>query len=130
MDLIVSGMALSYQWWPSIAHFEESLAGKRNTSPAMVEQAGEVIYQAVTEIQPVPGSKLSIIYDTDQVDLGHYQLLLEKTFISVDHVKPSSQSLFSKIRQAAILIQSDNQPPGSHLRDEFFWFCSSGYFIL
>ena len=78
MDLIVSGMALSYQWWPSIIHFEEILAEKRNSSPAMVEQAGEVIYQAVTEIKPVPGSKLSIIYDPDQVDLGHYLLLLRK----------------------------------------------------
>jgi len=107
MDLIVSGMALSYQWWPSTAHFEESLAGKRNTAPAMVEQVGEVIYQAVTEVQPVPGSKLSIIFDTDQVDLCHYQLLLEKAFILVDHVKPSSHSLFSKIRQAAKLVQSD-----------------------
>ena len=109
MDLIVSGMALSYQWWPSIVHFEESLAGKRNLSPAMVEQAGEVIYQAVSESRPVPGSKLSIIYDPDQIDLGHYLLLLKKTFTSVDQVKPASKSLFSKIRQAADMIQSDNQ---------------------
>jgi len=109
MDLIVSGMALSYQWWPSIVHFEESLAEKRKSSPAMVEQAGEVIYQAVTEIKPMPGSKLSIIYDPDQVDLGHYLLLLKKNFTSVDQVKPASKSLFSKIRQAADIIQSDNQ---------------------
>jgi len=72
MDLIVSGMALSYQWWPSIVHFEESLAAKRNSSPAMVEQAGEVIYQAVTEIKPMPGSKLSIIYNPDQIELGKH----------------------------------------------------------
>ena len=75
----------------------------------MVEQAGEVIYQAVTEGQPVPGSKLSIIYDPDQVDLGHYLMLLKKTFTSVDQVKPVSRSLFSIIRQADDIIQSDNQ---------------------
>jgi len=109
MDLIVSGMALSYQWWPSIIHFEESLAEKRNTSPAMVEQAGEVIYQAVSETQPGAGSKLSIIYDSDQVDLGHYLLLLKKSFTSVDQVKPATKSLFSIIRQAVDIIQSDNQ---------------------
>ncbi len=109
MDLIVSGMALSYQWWPSIVHFEESLAGKRNLSPAMVEQAGEVIYQAVSESRPVPGSKLSIIYDPDQIDLGQYLPLLKKIFTSVDQVKPASITMFSKIRQAADLIESDNQ---------------------
>jgi PfaB family protein len=109
MDLIVSGMALSYQWWPSIVHFEESLAGKRNLSPAMVEQAGEVIYQAVSESRPGPGSKLSIIYNPDQIDLGHYLSLLKKIFISVDQVKPASISMYSKIRQAADIIQYDNQ---------------------
>ncbi len=107
MDLIVSGMALSYQWWPSIVHFEESLAAKRNSSPAMVEQTGEVIYQAVSETRPMPGSKLSIIYNPDQIELGHYLSLLKKRFISVDHVKPASISMFSKIRQAADLIRSD-----------------------
>ena len=107
MNLIVSGMALSYQWWPSITHFEESLAEKRTPSPAMVEQAGEVIYQAVSKFQPEPGSKLSIIFDPNQVELGHYLFLLKKDFNTVDQVKPASTNLFSTIKQAADLIQSD-----------------------
>ena len=108
MDLILSGMALSYQWWPSIAHFEESLADKRKLSPAMVEQAGEVIFQALTNARPADGSKLSIIYDPDQVEIGHYLSLLKKYFITVDQIKPASQGMLSKLRQAADLIQADN----------------------
>ena len=109
MDLILSGMALSYQWWPSIAHFEESLANKRKPSPAMVEQAGEVIFQALTEARPADGSKLSIIYDPDQVEIGPYLSLLKKDFGTVDQVKPASQSMLSRLRQAAVLIQADNR---------------------
>ena len=109
MDLILSGMTLSYQWWPSLAHFEESLAGKRKPSPAMVEQAGEVIFQAITEAQPAVGSKLSIIYDPNQVEIGSYLSLLEKNFNTVDQIKPASQSLLSRLKQAADLIQADNR---------------------
>ncbi|RLD91792.1 MAG: hypothetical protein DRJ13_17245, partial [Bacteroidetes bacterium] len=109
MDLILSGMTLSYQWWPLLAHFEESLAGKRKPSPAMVEQAGEVIFQAITEARPAAGTKLSIIYDPDQVEIGSYLSLLEKDFDTVDQVKPASQSLLSRLKQAADLIQADNR---------------------
>ena len=109
MDLILSGMALSYQWWPSLAHFEENLAGKREPSPAMVEQAGEVIFQALTEARPADGSTLSIIYNPDQVEIGPYLSLLKKDFGTVDLVKPASQSLLSRLKQAADLIQADNR---------------------
>ena len=109
MDLILSGMALSYQWWPTITHFEESLADKRKLFPAMVEQAGEVIYQALTEVQPADGSKLSLIYDPDQVEIGSYLSLLKKDFITVDQIKPASQSMLSRLKQAADLIQADKQ---------------------
>ena len=109
MDLIVSGLALSYQWWPSITHFEDSLAGKRKSSPAMVEHAGEVIYQAVQKARPVPGSKLTILFNPELVDLGHYLARLENVFSSVDQSRPSSTGLFSNIKQAADLIQSDQQ---------------------
>ncbi len=107
MDLIISGMALSYQWWPSITHFEESLPEKRESSPAMVEQAGEVIYQALSDARVQDGSKLSIIYDPDQIDLGHYLPLIKEDFAPLDQEKPISPSLFAKIKQASHLIQQD-----------------------
>ena len=109
MGLIVSGMALSYQWWPSLLHFEESLAEKRTTSPAMVEQAGEVIFQAVSKAQMAAGSRLSIIYNPDQVEIGPYLSMLNKDFSAVDQVRPISQSLYSRLRQAADLIQEDDR---------------------
>jgi PfaB family protein len=109
MDLIISGMALSYQWWPSIKHFLESLPEKKNLSPALVEHFGEVIFQALDEAQPLAGSRLTIIRDSSQADLGHYLPLLESEYIQVDQVQPVSQNLIPQIQQAVELIQNDRK---------------------
>jgi len=109
MDLIISGMALSYRWCPSLHQFEESLIGKRTPTPALVEHAGEIIYQALIDAKLEPGSHLTIIRDFDKVELGHYLPLIKGEIDQVNQVKPASQALGDQITQAYRLIKDNNQ---------------------
>jgi PfaB family protein len=107
MDLIISGMALSYQWWPSLKHFENSLAGGEKPLPSLVEHCGEVIQQAITGAGLSPSSHLTLIHDPTLADLGHYLPLIEADLQAVALVKPDSELLGSRIRQAGELIGND-----------------------
>jgi len=104
MDLVISGIALSYQWCPSLKRFEENLVGKKASGPSLVEHAGEIIYQAVQDAGLDQGSHIAILLDTGKVELGHYLPLLQREFKSIELIDPSSKYLGDHIDQAMGLI--------------------------
>lgn len=112
MDLIISGMALSCQWWPSLKHFENSLAGGEKPLTSLVEHPGEVILQTLNETEILPDSCLTLVYDPARVDLSETLPLLESMFDQVNLVEPVSAMPGERLRQAEGLI-GDN--PDHHI---------------
>ena len=109
MDLIISGMALSFQWCGSLKQFEENLIDKGSTNPALVEHAGEVIYQALENAGVGNSDRLTIFRDSSQVELGHYLPLLEQDFGLINQLSPASSQLPQWIKQAGELIHNGGQ---------------------
>ncbi len=109
MDLIVSGMALSLQWTPTLQHAEYCLTGRYQTLPSLVEHPGEVIQNALTGISAKHDARLVLIHLGAEADLGHYLPLLEDQFADVKQVQPASSRLVDVLHEAATLTLDRKQ---------------------
>lgn len=107
MNLLLSGIALSYQQIPSCAYFEEGLAAQREVAPVMVEHPGEVILSALQDLPAAGWTGLTIIPSSIPPEYGYYLTLLEERFGELEVIQPESPALIDLIHQAASILEKD-----------------------
>lgn len=109
MNLIISGMALSCQTWPSLKHFEDNLTGVTLQHPASTSPLAEVILQALIEADVSPAARISLILNSSTVDCEHHLAHLTTQFCGIDQVEPVSGAMGAILRQADGLLGKDPQ---------------------
>ncbi len=107
MKSIVTGMALSYLSCPSLSHFQDYLAGRREAAPSMVEHPGEVLLGALASPSPEPPSRLGLIHQPGLLDLSDYLNRLSAYGSRVELIADEGRSLLKKIDLAQQLLADD-----------------------
>ena len=138
MDLVISGIALSFSWCPTLKHIEDNLFQRIEKTPEKFEGPGEVILRALGDAKASKTDEIGWICDSGDSFIDHLPLL-EKHYNLKQGLNPNYSSfrehldivndwihkdsrrlaiifITSEKGSAAITLAHPNQSPSGYVR--------------